>query len=166
MSRLIVGKITKAHGLKGELKVLPFLNDANLFKSFKSVFINGKNYNVIRCIASTKQIILGLNSIDQIEKVNPLLGKNIEVEKEQIELQNGQYFFQDLIGCEVFTANNISIGKIFDIQNFGASDVIFIKNQNNVSSVPYIENVFENVDIDNKTLMLSKRGQEVLCNED
>ena len=92
--------------------------------------------------------------IDTIEEAEKLKNLQIKIDSENIgELEENEFYFHEIIGCEVFDENGKSLGEIIEILTPGANDVWVIKGQNGKEIlIPYIEDVVKKIDIENKKI--------------
>lgn len=148
MDKLSILKVLKPQGLKGELKCLPLTQRQDVFDGLKKAFCDGKE---IRIISSTCRLgfvyicIENVNSIDDAEKWR---GKEFFVDKEQFgDLGENTFFIDELEGLEVFDTDGNFIGNVLGVENYGATDILEIKDKWATYLVPFIEKVFVEVDI-------------------
>ena len=64
MTRLTVGKIAKPQGVGGELKISPLTDDVNRFKNLKTVYLDGKSYNVSKARILPNGVFLTLEGVN------------------------------------------------------------------------------------------------------
>ena len=124
----------------------PYLVDeTNIFWNFQYLKINKNKLTgkLIEC-----------NSINCAEKLN---GKKIFIDINILpKNKKNQFYIFDLINCEVKTSKNILLGKIIDIDNFGAGDLIKIKKDNNKSFyIPMNEDNVVKVDLKKKLVIVN-----------
>ena len=164
---LTVGKTLKVHGLKGELKTQSFLDSPDLFKKIKSVNIKGKTYTVEQARLSGEFVLLKLKSIDTVESAKLLCGSEILADKDQLPtLPEGRYYISDLIGCIVM-ADKIRVGKIKDVLQYGAADVIVMTKEGKTIMLPWVKDLFLDVDTEKKIIFADeKKVNEVAVYED
>ncbi|MBR0483262.1 MAG: 16S rRNA processing protein RimM [Oscillospiraceae bacterium] len=130
---LEIGKITNVHGLHGELKVYPWCDDAAFLCSFEELYLdkNGK-YPVQVQNARIQQnlIIMKIYGCDTREQAEAMKGKILYMDREDVELEDGCYFIQDLIGLQVLDADTGRVwGVLRDVFQTGANDVYEIWNE-------------------------------------
>ena len=66
-------------------------------------------------------------------------------------MEENEFYFHQIIGCEVFDENDKNLGEIIDILTPGANDVWVIKGENGKEIlIPYIEDVVKKIDITSK----------------
>lgn len=117
---IVIGKVTKAYGLKGEIKVLPLTDFPHRFLSLKEVLIvkNGeiKKGKVERVKAGNRFYILKFNGFDTRKESEYLVGSFLEVERENlVQLPKNSFFVFDILGCEIINDSGEVIGKVKDV---------------------------------------------------
>jgi len=159
MDYLKVGFIKKPHGLKGEFKVLPLTDDYNRFRKLKRVYlcVNGnyiqKEIDTVKVLAD--EIVLKLKEYDKIEDVESLRNIYIFIErKDGAKLEEWEYYSQDIIDCDVFYQGKI-IGKVIDLENFGANDNLVILFNGTEFYYPFSRNYIDRIDIDKKIVEIN-----------
>ena len=156
MDRLTIGYITKAQGVKGEVKIAPLTDDANRFKKLKSVYLDGKPYAVKSVKILPNGIFMAFEGVDDRNGAELLRDKEIQVErKDAATLPKDRYFIVDVIGCEVY-AGEERVGKLIDVLQYGAADVYVISTPKGNAMIPAIERIIKQVDVENKKILLDK----------
>ena len=154
---LEAGKIVTTHGIRGEVKVMPYTDTPELLCEFDRLFI-GKNrdeINVIRARVFKNTVIMKLEGIDTPEDAEKLRNKLLYMHRDDLELDDDTYFIQDLIGLEVSDADSGKVyGKIADVMQTGANDVYVIKGDDREYLVPAIADVVVSTDVDGGTMTI------------
>lgn len=151
-----IGYISNTHALKGEIKVRPYTDDAKRFEKIKKILIdlNGElvSYNIEQVRYQKDVVLLKLKNIDTIEQAEKLRNHYIKIPREDAkELEEGEYFIVDLIGCEVYEKE--LIGILDDIFTTGSNDVYVIKRKGkNDLLLPALSDVIKKVDVKNKRI--------------
>ncbi len=150
---LEIGKITNVHGLHGEVKVIPWCDSAAFLCSFDTLYLDKagrKPVNVLRARIQKNMVILELEGIGTREQAEAMRGQVLYMDRDEVELDEGCYFIQDLIGLEVRDADTGRIyGTIRDVLETGANDVYAIWNADEKKEylVPAIPDVVEETNI-------------------
>ena len=118
------GEIVTTHGVKGEMKVLTWLDDPEMLCEFDRVRIDGKEYNVENCRVQKTCNLLKVTGIDTMEAAQAMRGKVVELYREDIDEE--VIFAAELIGVEVF-ADGESIGKIKEVLDYPSQSVYVIR---------------------------------------
>lgn len=134
MDWLEVGKIVNTHGLKGEVKVVPWTDSPETFEDIDCVYIKKKTGDIRLNIENMKyqknNIILKFKEISKIEEAEPLKNKTLFAERDALgELPEGVYYIADIIGLKAVDTDGKLIGTVSDIFNTGSNDIYEIKRE-------------------------------------
>lgn len=165
---MVVGKIVKPQGIKGELKVQPLVSDLNNFLDFKTILIDGQTYTVKSVRIHEGFVYVLLKEVTDRNMSETFREKIIEVDKTALpSLDEGFYYITDLEGCNIFFEDGEKLGKVKEVQNFGASDILVIKSGSEEILCPFLKKVFLDVDINAKKIIANKQKfLEVTQSED
>jgi 16S rRNA processing protein RimM len=153
-----IGRVVKPHGVKGKMKVVYFGEDLHRFSSYREIFIEDEksgleSYEILEVIPQPPRLILRLKGIEKIEQTEPLIGKNILIEKEALpELEEGEYYWADLLGIKVETREGKGIGKVREIFSTGAHDVYVVEGKRGEIFLPAIEDVIQSIDLKKRVM--------------
>lgn len=154
---LEAGKIVTIHGIKGEVKIMPYCDSAELFCEFDRFFL-GKNHTEIgveRSRVQKNMVIAKLEGIDTPEEAEKLRNKILFMHRDDLVLDDGTYFIQDLIGMEAKDADSGFVyGKIVDVMQTGANDVYVVKGEEKEYLIPAIADVVVSTDIDSNIILI------------
>ena len=120
------GEIVTTHGVKGEMKVLPWLDDAEYLCDFERVRIGVTDYEVQSCRVQKSCNLLKLAGIDTMEAAQAMRGKTVLLYREDIDPEI--IFAAELIGVTVFSEGK-QIGKITDVLDYPGNKVYVIKGE-------------------------------------
>ncbi len=124
MELIQTGKIVNIHGIKGEVKVQPWSDSPEDLLYFEEIWIEGQKRNVLNARIQKSCVLMKIEGVDTPEDAEKLRNKVIFVDKEDFELEEGTYFWDDLMGLEAKNAQTgESYGKVTDILQTGANDV-------------------------------------------
>ena len=118
------GEIVTTHGVKGEMKVLPWLDSPEDLCDFDRCRIDGKEYEIEACRVQKTCNLVKLSGIDTMEAAQAMRGKTIELYREDID--DEVIFAAELIGMEVFCEGEL-IGKIREVLDYPGNSVYVIK---------------------------------------
>lgn len=160
--KVYVAKIGKSVGLKGDLKLFivsdfpeQFKKDA-VFTTNKKIELKIENFNAKNSTVK----FYGFDDVDEAKKLtNSLLYTSKEESNKNIKLEKDQYFWYDIIDCEV-KENDKILGIVKDVQRFAVDDFLFITTSEELVKkeypksflIPYIDRYIIKVDIKNKTI--------------
>lgn len=150
-----VGKIVNTHGIHGELKVLRITDFEERFTIGETLYVVKKNAEPLPLVIDSHRINKGFDLIqftgyNDINDVEALKGAYLQITRGQLtDLDENEFYYHEIIGCDVFTVGQEKIGTITEILNPGANDVWVVNRENGKDVlVPYIEDVVKAVDIE------------------
>jgi len=159
---LEIGKIINTKGLDGTLKVMP-LDSEKSFAGLKKVYIDNILYNVTKVNQNKGFVFIKTKEITDINIAETFKEKYILADRSDLKLNKNEYFVCDILGCNIFNEINEFVGKVVDIDNFGSKDIYYLKNGKQELTFCLIDGLFEEVDIENKKIIVnSKVLSEVL----
>ena len=120
------GEIVTTHGVRGEVKVLPWLDSAEDLCDFDRCRIGGKEYTIEKCRVQKNCDLVKLSGIDTMEAAQAMRGKKIELYREDID--DEVIFAAELIGMNVF-AEGQQIGKIKEVLDYPGNCVYVVKGE-------------------------------------
>ena len=154
---LEAGKIVTTHGIRGEVKIMPYTDTPDLLAEFDRLFI-GKNKDeliVERSRVFKNMVIAKIEGIDTPEAAEKYRNKILYMQRDDLELDDDTYFIQDLIGIEVRNADSGEVyGTIDDVMQTGANDVYVVKGADREYLVPAIADVVVSTDIDGNVMTI------------
>ncbi len=137
--KLAIAKITKPHGIKGEVRASVLLDSPELFCRVKSAYLEDVKVRVSARKSGDGGAIVHIQNVLTRDDAELLRGKTLYVEREEAEkLKENEFFVDDLIGLTFF-AGEREIGKITEIYKGGrTADVIEIGGEKGVM-LPYLK---------------------------
>jgi 16S rRNA processing protein RimM len=158
-SRILIGQVSGCFGVKGWLKVFSYSDPRENITTYDKWIIDGKTYESIQSKKNGKLIVAKLSGIDDKETAQTFIGKNIEIESQQLaDLNNQQFYWRDLVGLNVSNKQGIDFGSIKSMLETGANDVMIIKGSNKGDKerlVPFImEKTVIEVSLENGTVLV------------
>lgn len=153
---MIIGKVAKAQGIKGELK-LNLDIDFDKIENLEEFIIGGKNYKIEKIEKRTNGVFVKLFGVDDRTYAESLRMLDIEVERKNLkELSANEFYFEDLIGSKVVDENGNEIGHVEDIEQYGAADIIVVNQNGRLYSVPFLDDIFIKFDSNSKIMIVDK----------
>ncbi|WP_437609132.1 ribosome maturation factor RimM [Erwinia sp. V71] len=161
---LILGKMGSAYGIRGWLKVFSSTEDAESIFDYQPWFIQrAGQWQLIELEGwkhHNQDMIIKVKGIDDRDAAGLLTNCEIVVDSEQLpELDAGDYYWKDLIGCQVVTTKGYELGKVTELMETGSNDVLVVKaNLKDAFGakerlIPFLdEQVIKNVDLTTGTI--------------
>ena len=159
---LPVGKIVAAHGAKGTLRVYAYTESLSVFERCSRILVRTskapeKTFEINWVKAHSRGVLLSLKGITDRDQVESLIDSDLFIEKKIFpDLENGLYYWFDIIGLSVFTADEKYLGQIDSIMPTGSNDVYVVKDPQQKNGpeimIPALESVVLTVDLKKKIM--------------
>lgn len=161
----VVGKVSGFHGIKGEIKIYPLVDDIEVFRDFETLNINKNDYEVesVRFHKNNALVLLK----DHYDR-NSVEGFSGYVEADLNEdLSDTQYYISDLMEMTVIDENSSIIGIVSDFSNQG-QELIYIRLIDKFAAksdliVPFVEDYILEVKIGTHIQIKLDEGLLELC---
>lgn len=152
---VVVGKIKNAHGLKGLIKVNSFTDPPNNLAKFSDCFIsknNGSDWSasvILSAFENGNSFLVEIESVTNREQALAIKSALLGVQRRQLgEIDSGEYYWTDLIGCAVENREGFQFGKIDRLIETGSNDVMEIVGSLGKRLIPFSEEYLLSVDLD------------------
>lgn len=151
--KVAIAFINKCWGIKGEVISEPLTDFPQRLKKLKQVHVSGIRIDHDLTISWTKQhgskVIIKFEEIDDRDEADRLRNCYIEIDKsETYDLPSGHYYRFDLIGLEVEDDKKKVIGKIDDIWEYPASDILVVRSERGRLLIPFLKRFIEKIDLE------------------
>jgi 16S rRNA processing protein RimM len=141
-----VGRITTAHGIRGEVKVEPLTDFPERFERGSRLWLDGVPHDVERGRWQGRNVILKLTGVDGRTQAEALAGKELLApEAMQIEDED-VYYLHDIIGLSVEDSSGEKLGQLIDVFSTGANDVYVVRGEQGELLLPALDDVVLDVD--------------------
>ena len=156
---VVMGKVLVPYGVNGWVKVYSFTEKIESFLKYKKLFFSKDQKNWLDIKVKEKKLhgktiiasFLGISDRTEAERYKDYF---IGVPKSLLpKLKAGQYYWSDLIGCEVLNLKNISFGLVDTFIKTGANDVMVVKG-NKERLIPYIKKTVLKADTKNGKIIV------------
>ena len=153
---VIIGKIISAYGIKGWVKIRHFTETAKSFIQYKKQFLS-KNQKDWNCIQIEKMKIQGQDVVADLgfenrDQAIESKGQILAVDRQQLpQLEENEYYWDDLIGLNVFDLQHNDLGKVIELIETGANDVLVVSGEKE-RLIPYIPQVIVKIDLTEKRI--------------
>ncbi|MFQ5673742.1 MAG: ribosome maturation factor RimM [Nitrospinales bacterium] len=158
------GKLTRTHGLKGELKLRPFFADADLCRRGDGVLLagddpaaaddTGREYAVQSIRGSNAAPIVKFAGCDSIEAARVLRGFTVFVSRKKFKtLPEGRYYWFEVQGLEAYDEAGKFYGCVSEVIETGSNDVYVVTDGDRELLLPVIDWVIKSVDLQRNKLV-------------
>ncbi len=149
---LVIGEISKPHGVRGEVRVIPHTDLPERFTWLESVYVGRTNPRriAVEGVRFHKELILlKLAGYDDRNAAELLRGEWLQVpEEEAIPLEEGEYFLYQLIGLDVVASTGEHLGTLVEVLETGANNVFIVRGPEREILLPDTDEVVLEIDFD------------------
>jgi len=154
MDWIPVGRVTRTHGLKGELKFFPADQDDLVVQNDQQIRLGETTFKIKSVRGAKSPFIVKLEGVDSIEAAQSLSGQEVLVAKEDFEsLPEGEYYRFEIEGLKAFDDIGKYYGVIEEIIATGSNDVYVVRGDGKEWLVPMIDSVVQNIDMEEGKLI-------------
>lgn len=154
---LEIGKIVSVFGIKGEVKVQPWCDSPDFLCEFDVLYYkSGTPVNILKSRVAKNIVVMKIEGVDTVEDAQKLRNRVLYMDRNDVELEEGSYFVQDLLSLKVIDAETgEEYGEISDVTETGANDVYHVKSSDGkMYYIPAIPDVVKEVDIECGTMKI------------
>ncbi len=147
--RMVIGKIVGVHGVQGEIKVFPLTDDVQRFYDLDYFICDHNKYSIGNIRSHKGHMLIKAAEIGDRNAAQKLQGKMMEIYREDaVELNEGEYFIEELKGLKVYDTSSERTAIIKDILQTGAVDVILFDLDGKDLMMPYLKEYVSEVNIE------------------
>jgi 16S rRNA processing protein RimM len=154
---LIIGRVLKPWGYRGELKIEILTDFPERFASLHTVYLgdDAKPFSVTRAHLHSGSVLLKLAGIDSPEDGESLRDQLVQVAlQDAVELPPGKVFLYQLIGLNVRTTDGESLGILNEVLDTGANDVYVVSDGTHEILLPAIPDVIQVIDLEHGEMIV------------
>jgi 16S rRNA processing protein RimM len=154
MDKIKIGKIVKAVGLKGEVKVYSYKESKESFEELEDVYLENLAHKVENVRYIGEAVVLKLSGIDDRNCAETAKGKDIYMDEADLPaLPEGAYYVKDLIGFSVADQRGIAIGSLRDVISGSGHDLYEVETEDGRQIlIPAVEEFILNIDMKEKRI--------------
>ena len=157
--KIIVGKLGKARGLDGTLKIIPLTDFEGRFDNLTEIEVGEKMFQVEKVQHIGGEIFIKFENVDSREIAKTLTNKFLTVpRKNAAPLEDGEFYTFDIIGCEVFDGDK-NFGKVQNVLKTGSNDVFQVLGETEIL-IPALKSVIKKIDVANKKIVVDSTKLE------
>lgn len=156
---IVIGEITKPHGVRGEVRVKPHTDEPDRFSWLEQVYVGAKNPRpmaVEQARVHQGMVLLKLTAVSDRMAAEALRGEWLLVpEDEALPLEEGEYFLFQLEGLTVLTTDGETLGTLTSVIETGANNVFVVQGERGELLLPDTEEVIQDIDFENGRMLVA-----------
>ena len=147
---LEAGEVVTTHGVRGEMKVLPWADGPDFLCEFDRVRIGGMDYKVENCRIQKNCNLLKVQGVDTMEDAQALHGKVVEIYRD--DCPDDMIFVAELIGVRVL-CDGKEIGKVTDVLDYPGNKVYVVRGEHSYM-IPAVKAFILSTDMEGNTMQV------------
>ena len=140
------------------MKLELWCDDIDYLKQFKTLYLDDNGNKSLELISARPQkshAIVKFAEITSIDEAEKLKNSIVYCNRDDAEIDEDANYIQDLINCLVVHAeNNDEYGKVVDVQNYGASDILDVIKDKKHQYIPVIPDIVKEIDTENEIIKI------------
>jgi 16S rRNA processing protein RimM len=129
---IVLGKMGSTYGIRGWLRVFSSTENAESIFDYQPWFIQRSGQWQLVELEDWKRhsqdLIIKVKGIDDRDAANLLTNCEIQIDSVQLPpLEGDDYYWKDLMGCQVITTSGYELGKVVDMMETGSNDVMVVR---------------------------------------
>lgn len=156
---MVIGRVTRPHGIRGEIRVRLFTEAAASFNRFEQVFVRrpGEKPELLKVVEARPHkniVLLKLKGLRSRDEALELTGADICVRRDWLpSLEDNEYYWADLIGLDVFDEHGKFLGRVENILPTGADDILALSHHGREILLPFRAEIIMDVDLVGKRVL-------------
>ena len=143
-----IGRVSSAHGVRGDIKVQPLTDFPERFDPGKTFWLDGSKHVIERSRWQQGLAVIKVDGIETREAVAAIRGHELQIpEPEALAEDAGVYYQHDIIGLKVQSVDGEALGKVTDVLSTGANDVYVVRGQRGEVLLPAVDDVVHEIDV-------------------
>jgi 16S rRNA processing protein RimM len=126
------GKIVNTHGVKGELRIEPWVDSADFLKRFSRFVIDSRAYRLLGGRVHKSFLIARLEGVEDVNAAMSLKNKTVYIDRSEAKLPKGHFFLKDIIGASVQDEAGKNLGILTDVLDAPASRVYVVSGEREI----------------------------------
>lgn len=127
---LEAGQIVNTHGIRGEVKIVPWCDSPEFLLQFDTLYLDGRPVNVLEARVHKGNVLARLEGVEDVNAAMVLKGRTVFIDRTEVELPEGRHFIADLIGLNVVDADSgEALGVVADVLTPPAHEVYVVKGE-------------------------------------
>jgi 16S rRNA processing protein RimM len=160
-NRIVIGRVSRPHGTKGEIRIEYFnTGDPDFFSRYQMLFIQGdagspQPYRPLAVRPHKKYILALLEGVRTRAEAEQLRGKAVLVDAADLpSLDADEYYWHDILGMRVVTEDGGNVGTITEILPTGSNDVYVVREGEREVLIPALKEVVASIDTKARTMVI------------
>jgi 16S rRNA processing protein RimM len=145
--RIEIGRITRVHGIRGEVVITTHDPESDLLDHLTALWIGGVVREVARARSTPRGWLVQLAGVATRNDAEALRGQVVEVDRAALELDDDEVLLDDLVGCRVQRVDGAPWGTIAAVET-GMQDRLVIHDGDIERQLPLVDEFVTGIDLE------------------
>lgn len=157
-----MGKVVRPHGIEGALRIKSYAQSEESFLNAGTVFLRSssgetREYAVASVRPHKNMLLIKLEGLNTLEEAETYRGAAILIKRDSLPREgDGEYFWHELIGLEVYLSGGEYLGTLKHILRTGSNDIYVVQEGRSEVLIPAIHEVVKEIDLINNRMIISE----------
>ena len=149
--RIVIGRVGAAHGIRGELRVIPLTDFPERFAALREVMVGDELLHIESVKPQGKNFLMRFREYTVREDAQKLTGRLLTVARaEAAPLDEGEYYVFDIVGLTVYDEEDNELGTVENVLRTGSNDVYAVRSEDGREIlIPALRKVVRTIDVPN-----------------
>ena len=126
------GQIVNTHGVRGEVRIVPWADSPDFLCQFSTLYIDGAPRRVLSGRVHKGSVIAKLDGVDTVEEAMLLRDKTVQIRRADAKLRSGTFFMADIIGLDVVDEDGRKLGTLKEVLSPSVQQVYVIEGEREI----------------------------------
>jgi 16S rRNA processing protein RimM len=154
MTEIEVGRIAGIFGLRGELKCDPTSAGRILFSVGAALRCEAKETSLTIRLKHVRphkgRLLISIEGVDDAEAAEAFAGAMLYAPRENVPLNEGEYFDADLVGCAVHGTDDTLYGTVERVEHYPSGDMLVVAGR----LVPMVSAIVSEINLDRRCILI------------
>jgi 16S rRNA processing protein RimM len=147
-SRIEIGGVARAHGIRGEVVIITHDPDSETLGSLQTIFVGGVERKILQARDTQRGWLVALEGVVTRNDAEALRGAVVEIDRASLELEDDDVLLDDLVDCEVRLPDGTPWGTIAEIMVGAHQDLLVIHDGAVERLLPLVDQFVTNIDLE------------------
>ena len=126
------GQIVNTHGVRGEVRIVPWADSPDFLCQFSALYIDGAPRRVLSSRVHKGSVIAKLDGVDTVEEAMLLRDKTVQIRRADARLRSGTFFLADIIGLKVVDEEGQTLGTLKEVLSPSVQQVYVVEGEREI----------------------------------
>jgi 16S rRNA processing protein RimM len=133
---ILVAQVVSAHGINGAVKIRSYTEPLENILKYQLFFEENQQVKINHLFTKSPNLICHIDGIDDRNTIESTIGRKIFTLREYLpETNEDEFYITDLIKLPILNKNHEAIGRVSNVVNYGAGNLIEVTYLNNKSEI-------------------------------